>query len=228
MKFGAEGIRIQCVGPARRRRDGPPRVVPRGPRAAAHAARRHRLRPGRGQDDLRRDRREVLDLQGRGRATRSCSKGTLADRRRRTRRRGRPMLQPKKVKYRKMQKGRMRGKAQRGSTVAFGDFGLQALEPGTLTARQIEAARIAMTRHVKRGGKIWIRDLPGQADHEEARRDPHGQGQGQSRGVGGRREAAAGSSTRWKACRARWRARRCAWRRTSCRCRRASWRARSA
>ena len=70
------------------------------------------------------------------------------------------MLMPKKVKYRKMQKGRMRGKAHRGSKLNFGDFGLKALEPGYITDRQIEAARIAMTRHVKRGGKIWIRMFP--------------------------------------------------------------------
>ncbi len=67
---------------------------------------------------------------------------------------------PKKVKYRKMQKGRMRGKAHRGSKLNFGDFGLKTLEPGYITDRQIEAARIAMTRHVKRGGKIWIRMFP--------------------------------------------------------------------
>ena len=70
------------------------------------------------------------------------------------------MLQPKKVKYRKQMKGRIRGTAQRGATVAFGDYGLQVLESGKITARQIEAARIAMTRHVKRGGKIWIRIFP--------------------------------------------------------------------
>jgi large subunit ribosomal protein L16 len=70
------------------------------------------------------------------------------------------MLQPKKVKHRKQQKGRMRGKAYRGGTLAFGDFGLQAQETGRLTSRQIEAARVAMTRHVKRGGKVWIRIFP--------------------------------------------------------------------
>ncbi|HNV63865.1 MAG TPA: 50S ribosomal protein L16 [Smithellaceae bacterium] len=70
------------------------------------------------------------------------------------------MLMPKRVKYRKAQKGRMGGKATRGSSVAFGDYGLQAAECGWLTARQIEAARIAMTRHVKRGGRIWIRVFP--------------------------------------------------------------------
>jgi len=70
------------------------------------------------------------------------------------------MLQPKKVKHRKQHKGRMRGKAYRGCTLAFGDFGLQATECTRLTARQIEAARIAMPRHVKRGGKVWIRVFP--------------------------------------------------------------------
>jgi large subunit ribosomal protein L16 len=70
------------------------------------------------------------------------------------------MLQPKKVKHRKQQKGRMRGKAYRGSALSFGDFGLQALECGRVTSRQIEAARVAMTRHVKRGGKVWIRIFP--------------------------------------------------------------------
>jgi len=70
------------------------------------------------------------------------------------------MLQPKKVKHRKVQKGRMRGKAYRGCTLAFGDFGLQATSCGRVTARQIEAARVAMTRYVKRGGKVWIRVFP--------------------------------------------------------------------
>jgi large subunit ribosomal protein L16 len=70
------------------------------------------------------------------------------------------MLQPKKVKHRKQHKGRMRGKAYRGCNLDFGDFGLQATGCGRLTSRQIEAARIAMTRHVKRGGKVWIRIFP--------------------------------------------------------------------
>ena len=70
------------------------------------------------------------------------------------------MLMPKKVKYRKQQRGSNRGVAGRGATISFGDYGLQALERGWVTARQIEAARIAMTRHVKRGGKIWIRIFP--------------------------------------------------------------------
>lgn len=70
------------------------------------------------------------------------------------------MLSPKKVKFRKMMKGRMTGKAYRGSGLSFGEFGLKALEPGWISSRQIEAARIAMTRYVKRGGKIWIRIFP--------------------------------------------------------------------
>ena len=70
------------------------------------------------------------------------------------------MLAPKKIKYRKRHKGRMRGKARRGCYVSFGDFGLMALECGWLTARQIEAARIAMTRKIKRQGRVWIRIFP--------------------------------------------------------------------
>lgn len=70
------------------------------------------------------------------------------------------MLSPKKVKYRKRQKGRTTGKASRGSELSFGSYGIKSLEPGYLTARQIEAARIAITRHVKRGGRIWIRIFP--------------------------------------------------------------------
>lgn len=70
------------------------------------------------------------------------------------------MLMPKKVKYRKQQRGRMRGKAYRGSNVDFGEFGLKAMTCGYITNRQIEAARIAMTRYIKRGGKVWIRIFP--------------------------------------------------------------------
>ena len=70
------------------------------------------------------------------------------------------MLQPARTKYRKMQKGRMPGKAYRGNSLNYGEFGLMSLQPGWLTSRQIEAGRIAMTRHVKRGGKIWIRVFP--------------------------------------------------------------------
>ena len=70
------------------------------------------------------------------------------------------MLMPKKVKHRKQQRGRMKGQSKGGTEVTFGDYGIQALEPGWITARQIEAARIAMTRHIKRGGKVWINVFP--------------------------------------------------------------------
>ncbi len=70
------------------------------------------------------------------------------------------MLSPKRVKHRKTHKGRMRGKAHRGNKVSFGEYGLQATEPGWITNRQIESARVAMTRHIKRGGKVWIRIFP--------------------------------------------------------------------
>ena len=70
------------------------------------------------------------------------------------------MLMPKKVKHRKQQRGRRSGMAKGGTVITFGDFGIQALEPGWITARQIEAARIAMTRHIKRGGKVWINLFP--------------------------------------------------------------------
>lgn len=70
------------------------------------------------------------------------------------------MLMPKRVKFRKQQRGRMRGKAQRGSRVSFGSFGLKAMEPGWITSRQIEAARVALTRRMKRDGKVWIRIFP--------------------------------------------------------------------
>ena len=70
------------------------------------------------------------------------------------------MLMPKRVKYRRVQRGRMKGKALRGNTVTYGDFGLQATEPCWITANQIEAARVAMTRYIKRGGQVWIKIFP--------------------------------------------------------------------
>jgi large subunit ribosomal protein L16 len=70
------------------------------------------------------------------------------------------MLMPKRTRWRKQQRGNMRGNAKAGTKVAFGDYGLQAVEPGWITARQIEAARVAMTRHIKRGGKVWIMVFP--------------------------------------------------------------------
>jgi large subunit ribosomal protein L16 len=88
------------------------------------------------------------------------------------------MLMPKRVKYRKLQRGRMGGKAVRGSQVTFGDYGLQATECGWITARQIEAARIAMTRYVKRGGKIWIRVFPHKSVTKKPAETRMGKGKG--------------------------------------------------
>ena len=92
------------------------------------------------------------------------------------------MLMPSKVKYRKQQRGRMRGKATRGATLAFGDMGLQVLEPGWVTARQIEAARIAMSRAIKRGGKIWIRIFPDKPYSKKPAETRMGKGKGAPEG----------------------------------------------
>ncbi len=92
------------------------------------------------------------------------------------------MLAPKRVKHRKQQKGRMRGKASRGNKVQFGQFGLQALECGKTTSQQIEAARIAMTRHVKRGGRIWIRIFPDKPFTKKAAETRMGKGKGAPEG----------------------------------------------
>jgi large subunit ribosomal protein L16 len=92
------------------------------------------------------------------------------------------MLAPKKVKYRKQQKGRRRGKAYRGSTLEFGDYGLQAVECAWMSARQIEAARIAMTRHIKRGGKIWIRVFPDKPITKKPAETRMGKGKGPPEG----------------------------------------------
>jgi ribosomal protein L16/ribosomal protein L29 len=94
------------------------------------------------------------------------------------------MLMPKKVKYRKQQRGRMRGLAWRGSSVAFGDYGLMCLEPFWLTDRQIEAARVALTRGIKRGGKVWIRVFPDKPITKKPQETRNGQGQGRARRVG--------------------------------------------
>ena len=92
------------------------------------------------------------------------------------------MLMPKKVRFRRQQKGRMRGKALRGNSVAFGEFGLRALEPGWVTDRQIEAGRIAMTRYVKRGGKIWIRIFPDKPVTKKPAETRMGKGKGSPEG----------------------------------------------
>lgn len=88
------------------------------------------------------------------------------------------MLSPKKVKHRKMMKGNLKGKAYRGSELAFGDYGLKSLEPVWLTARQIEAGRIAITRYVKRGGKVWIRVFPDKPITKKAAETRMGSGKG--------------------------------------------------
>ncbi len=92
------------------------------------------------------------------------------------------MMSPKRTKHRKAQKGRMRGQAKGGSELAFGDFGLQAMECGWLTSRQIEAARIAMTRHIKRGGKVYIRIFPDKPITKKPAETRMGKGKGGNEG----------------------------------------------
>jgi large subunit ribosomal protein L16 len=88
------------------------------------------------------------------------------------------MLMPRKVKHRKQQRGRLGGHAKGGTELAFGEYGIQALEPGWITARQIEAARIAMTRHIKRGGKVWINVFPDKPVTEKPAETRMGSGKG--------------------------------------------------
>lgn len=88
------------------------------------------------------------------------------------------MLMPKRLKYRKKQRGRMTGSATRGATLEFGDYGIQALEPGWITNRQIEAARIAMVHHMRRGGKVWIRVFPDKVLTEKPAETRMGKGKG--------------------------------------------------
>ncbi len=88
------------------------------------------------------------------------------------------MLMPRRVKHRKQHRGRMTGKATGGSEISFGDFGIQAQEPGWITARQIEAARIAMTRHIKRGGKVWINVFPDKPVTQKPAETRMGKGKG--------------------------------------------------
>ena len=88
------------------------------------------------------------------------------------------MLLPKRVKYRRVQRGRMTGKALRGNKVSYGDFGLQALEPAWITSNQIEAARIAMTRYIKRGGQVWIKIFPDKPITEKPAETRMGSGKG--------------------------------------------------
>ena len=88
------------------------------------------------------------------------------------------MLMPKRVKYRRVQRGRMKGKATRGNVVNYGEFGLAAMEPGWITSNQIEAARIAMTRYIKRGGKVWIKIFPDKPVTEKPAETRMGSGKG--------------------------------------------------
>lgn len=88
------------------------------------------------------------------------------------------MLMPKKVKWRKVQRGRMRGAAQRGSSLSFGTYGLKALEPKWITSRQIESARVAITRHIRRGGKLWIRIFPDKPITQKPAETRMGKGKG--------------------------------------------------
>ena len=107
------------------------------------------------------------------------------------------MLMPKKTKYRKQQTGKMRGVASRGNMLNFGDFGLQAAECGWLTTRQIEAARIAMTRFIKRTGRIWIRIFPDKPITKKPAETRMGKGKGPPK-IGWQSSGQAESSTRWK------------------------------
>ncbi len=92
------------------------------------------------------------------------------------------MLMPKRQRFRKVQRGNMRGAAQRGSTIAFGEVGLKVMEPGEITARQIEAARVAITRKVKRGGKLWIRIFPDRPFTKKPAETRMGKGKGNPEG----------------------------------------------
>ena len=218
MRAGAQGIRICCTGRLggsemarfETYREGRvPLHTLRADidfaRATANTAVRHVRREG--VDVPRRSAGQARGRTGRGRG-RS--------------RRSRPMLMPKRVKYRKQQRGRMNGKAYRGSSVAFGEFGLQALEPAWVTNRQIEAARVAITRSDQARRQDVDPGVPGQAGHEEAGRDPNGKGQGRS-GVLGRGGQARPRHVRdSKASRRRSRRRRCGSGPRSCRSGRAS------
>src|SRR5712692_1855864 len=143
------------------------------PGAAAYAARRRRLRRRHRVHHLRHLRRQGVDLQGRDPRARSDGAGQEDGRGRcrpsaprrvraqgRTNRKVAAMLQPMKTKFRKAHKGRIKGLATSGAELSFGEYGLKAMEPDRVSARQIEAARRAMTRHMKRSGRVWIRIFP--------------------------------------------------------------------
>ncbi len=160
LRFGCKGIKVRVAGPAERRGNRAQGMVSARPLAAADAARGHRFWFCAGLHHLRRDWREVLGLPGRKRAGARPETPRRQPPPRQPIKRKFAMLMPKKVKYRKQQRGRRRGKAWRGGELSFGEYGLKALEPAWITDRQIEASRVAITRFIKRGGKLWIRIFP--------------------------------------------------------------------
>ena len=159
MKAGAKGVKIAVAGRLGGSEMGRREWDKEGRIPLGHAPRGHQLRPGPRPHDVRPHRRQGLDLSGRLRAR--AGPPARARRRPGTGRAGElTMLMPRRVKHRKVMRGRMSGLAKGGYTVAFGEYGLATMEPAWITSRQIEAARRAMTRSVKRGGKIWIRVFP--------------------------------------------------------------------
>ena len=203
MKAGAKGVKMPGAGRLGGCRDGSPRVGPRGSHPAGHPARRHQLRPGPRPHDLWPHRRQGLDLQGRdprGAKRREAAAGPAVAAV--AAQGGDAMLMPRRVKHRKVMRGRMSGQAKGGHTVAFGEYGLATLEPAWITARQIEAARRAMTRSVKRGGKIWIRVFPDKPVTKKPAETRMGSGKGApDHWVAVVRPA--GSCSRWRASSAR-------------------------
>jgi len=137
------------------------------------------------------------------------------------------MLQPKRRKYRKEQKGRNTGIATRGNAVSFGEFGLKAMGRGRLTARQIESARRAMTRHIKRGGRIWIRIFPDKPISKKPAEVRMGNGKGNPEYYVAEIQPGKMLCTKWTALAKNWHARHSAWPLPSCRSRPASWCVRS-
>ena len=131
---------------------------------------------------------------------------------------------PKRTKFRKMQKGRMKGLAQRGARVTFGDYGIKALEAGWITSRQIEAARIAMTRKMKRTGKVWIRIFPDKPITKKPAETRMGKGKGSPEYWVAVVKPGRILCSRLEASTSSWRATRCGWRSRSCRSRPSSWR----
>ena len=174
---GRAGHQDQVRRPAGRRGNRARRGLSRGTCAAAHAARRHRLRDVDGEDHFRHHRREGLDLQGReGRRPPWYDVLVRHVRRRDDHAESEARQVPQEVQ------GPHEWDAARGSEIAFGTYGLQALEPGWITARQIEAARVALTRHIKRGGKVWIRIFPDKPITKKPAETRMGKGKGSPEG----------------------------------------------